>query len=123
MGDLTVITKPTPPKKKKKSQKAKKPSKPFFTAGHVKAALPFVDAGLELLTNVAKVKPYARALRVVTAAGSSLMPDDSRQILDKIRAIRTQIVELEKAAKQNARPLRQLRAQMDAYIDLLIQCG
>ena len=107
----------------KKKKTKKKEHKSIFTAQNVKSVLPFVDASLAILSNVKSARPYARALRAVTAVTAATLPDPVVEIIRKIATIRTQVIQLERspASGRLNQSLRRLRMEQDAHIDLLIE--
>ena len=91
-------------------------AKSLFTARNIKRTLPFVDAGLEILSNIKPTKHYARALRAVTSVTAASIPDPAASTVRKLALLRAQIKE-----EKNPRTLTKLRIQQDTYTDLLIE--
>lgn len=98
---------------------SKKSKKPLFTTRHVRAALPIIDAGLAALSSVKPVAAYARALRVATNLGVHAIPEEPDVLLLQLKEVRIKMRALDDVPG-NARTLEVLRAQLDAYVDLLI---
>ncbi len=93
--------------------------KKIFTKKNVQNALPFLDAGLALLSKVKPVTPYASALRVVTQVGQ-LVPSDEQVLLKKMKVVRARIKELEPEFKSHEVELVIQRTVLMAYLDLLL---
>lgn len=111
-------------KKSKRVEKKKKSSKPIVTVRHMQMSLPVLDAGLALLENVKKAKPYAQAARVLTGAAAFATASDSDGndvIIAKLRTVRGQMIAFESAPDTNREKIQGLRAQMDTLVDLLLE--
>ena len=106
------------PKRKTPADK-KSTSRPFLTKRRVQEALPLIDAGLSFLSGVGPVAPYAKALRVATSMGVSLMPHEHDSLLSQMKEVRTKIKELE-LRTESEHAVKVLRIQMDAFVDLLL---
>jgi hypothetical protein len=122
--NLTVAKESKPKKSKKKV--TKKTSRGIVTIRNVQMAVPFVDAGLALLEQVKKVKPYAKAARVLTSAGVAVAAASNNEqphtaIIEKIRVVRGQVIAYEAAPEVGRDKLVGLRAQLDTLIDLLLE--
>jgi hypothetical protein len=102
-----TVEKPTSKPKRKKA---------IISTKNIKTAAPFVRAGLALAGRVKKIRPYTQLLDAVIGLGAEALPDEQKELLLKLRALRNQIKESEKDTTPSY-----YRAQMDMIIDTLLE--
>lgn len=115
---------PALPAGSKKTKTPKKSKAPWLSAQNMRTAADVLQLGLGLLERNPKARPYAAAVRVATTLGIAAIPEDNTLVLEKIRALRTELRVYESRAELTAKEAQRaitLSGQIFALLDLLLE--
>ena len=120
MGTGTEPSPGTTPGKKARKKGSSKSVTDWLSPKRVQQALPLLQLGLGLLEGNKAARPYVHTLRTALNLGDVVASGTEAQMLAKMRETRIAIKELKKSKPLDKEKLKQLRAQLDQYIDLAL---
>jgi len=98
-------------------------SEEWLTPKTLRQAAGVLTIGLSLLEGNSTTRPYAQALRVVTAVGSTMAPREANPFVLRLKELRRHIstlTQVDQPTTEQTQVLRQLEAQCGKLLDLYL---